>query len=233
MRDDVHCTAFRCQRDVQRLWCRAHSEDKPAVGDVIGNHLCCLSFVACDAPKSGFGGGFLKHQHPLLIPDLCGKGGVEFAVLSCEIFVMEVQPVVALRLQHAALHLFIPNLVVGNLRVIQCDFNGIVPRISVGRLRRGRVDCDFRCLLQQNFVHVIALENCLLDSVIFYKVHWFNAHVHEGCAHAHILGVRQDKRAATVVEPPIASVFTWHLQCPIGEAVCLEMVRLRALFHGH
>ena len=44
--------------------------------------------MACDAPETGFVGGFLKHQHPLLIPDLGGKSGVEFAVLPGEVFVM-------------------------------------------------------------------------------------------------------------------------------------------------
>ena len=150
-------------------------------------------------------------------------GGVELAVLAGEVLVVEVQPVVLLQL--AAQYLLVPHARVGDLRVLERQRDGVVPRRGVAR----DVDGDLGRLLQHDGLHVVVCD-LGTHSRLVGPAHGLDRHAAQvgltlgGCI------VLQEERAAAVVELPLALLPA--RQHPVGQPVSAQVVGL-SLVHGY
>ena len=90
-------------------------------------------------------------RHLRLVPGGAGERRIEFPVLPGEVLVVQVEPVVVGELPGE--DLVVPEPVVFDLRVVECQRDGVIP----GLVSRRDVDRDAGSLLQPDDVHVVVV----------------------------------------------------------------------------
>jgi hypothetical protein len=139
---------FRGQGEIDRLRGGAHGEEKTAIRHVIadrpGNRTLQGRHVAEPQALRRVG----IHLHHFGEPRFSGMSQGELRALTGEVFMVQVQPVVAR--QRAAHHLEVPDLVERDARVLERHRHRIVPRGCVGRDVHG----NFGRLLERNGVRI-------------------------------------------------------------------------------
>ena len=138
----------RGKGDVKGIGGRAHGKEKSALRHVVVNGLCNRAFEVRDFGKAQFAGEGFKSGLLLSIPEGVPVAAIKFAVLSREVFVMQVQPIEVF--EFAAEDFFVPQGGVGDFRIRECECDGVVPGLFV----RGGIDRDAGCFFKVHAVHV-------------------------------------------------------------------------------
>ena len=155
-----------------------------------------------------------------LVPCRAGEGGIELPVLSGEVFVMQVEPVV-LR-ERAVHHLFVPYLVELDLRVLQGERDRVVPRLESG----GDIDGDAGRLLEAHHVHVVVFTlDVGVDSGRRRRRYLLEGNPPDAALRRdHVESIEHEGPSAVVQEPVDLQSFR---ERPVADAVGLQVVGLR------
>ena len=217
---DVH--ALGGERQVDRLGGGAHREQEAAVPDVVPDVSRHGLLQVGDRRHAQLLRRIRVEPHHLGEPRLAGVNEIELRVLTREILVMQMQPVVPRELPGHDLE--VPHLVEGNPGVLQRHRDGVVPRRRVGRHVHGHL----RRLLKRHRVHVARfdLPSNGRDPGV---VHRLEGHARERRVAPDRGPVRQQERSAAVVQQPLG--LDARLHDPVGDAVGLQVIAL-GVVHG-
>ena len=222
-RTDVGLVGGAC--DVVAVCGGAHGKQKAAVGHVALNAVCDGAFELGNLGKAQGGGLFFRALFVFHVPGGVPVGAVEFAVLSGEVFVVQVQPLVLGQVSPEDFP--VVNAVVGDFGVGEHQGDGVVP----GLLAVGGVDGDFGGFFQQDDFRVGGRGGELRTQRGGVGVgKGFAADSADGAFAADPGVVGEHETAAAVIQEPLALGAT--LQGTVGEAVRLEVVGLAVCVHG-
>ena len=143
---------------------------------------------------------------------------IKFAVLSREVFVMQVQPVEVFEFAHE--DFFVPQGGIGDFRIREGECDGVVPGLFV----RGGIDRDSGGFFKAHAVHVAGF-NIGVDARGLRGGDGLKRDgAYSGFARDGFVVV-DEEGAAAVVEQPFDGMAL--LQCPIRNAVSFEVICLR------
>ena len=227
-RDDVHLPSVCGQSYVQRLRCRAHGEEESARKHVIPYRQCNRPLMFRHRAESRLMCRLFEKPYPLLIPCRVMICAVEFAVLSCEILMVQVEPVEPIRGQVSPQHLLVPYLRERDIGVSQGEFNGIVPRITIWRVLRRCIDGYPGRLFKENGIHILIL-HLFFDPIELSLADRLEGDAHQDSPAPDIRPILYQEGAAAVVEQPFGMVSPRFLQRPICQSIGLQVVGLRII----
>ena len=220
---NVH--SFSRQRHIVAVWSRAHGEEEAAphheVPYLVGHSKLQVTHLAV----SKLVGHGLLQAYILNVPLLTAVVGPELTILTGEILMVQVQPVVGG--QHPSQNLLVVYHVVRYLGIGEHQRHRIVPRQLVLR----RIDGYLGGFLQPHGIHI--------DRRVCYMAQYRTAlsignHLAGDTPQAALAlyahGILRHEAAASVVQQPRHLGLT--LQSPVSNTISLQVVLLR-LVHGH